>query len=105
MNVEQVLLNCRFSKRYEGYRELKDCVEMALEEEERLLYVSRIYYDVGKKHHISASGVERNIRTLLSHVWKNGGQEALEELSGGKLYEKPTVSELIEILVCHMKHK
>ena len=103
MNVEQVLWNCRFSKRYEGYGELLGCVMIAMEEEDRLRYVGGIYYEVGKKHHISASGVERNIRTLLTYAWENGGKEPLEKLAGGILYEKPSVSETIEILVCYMK--
>ena len=74
-----------------------------MEEEDRLLYVSGIYCEVGKQYHISPSGVERNIRTLVDHAWKNGAKESLESLSGGKIYEKPSVSEVIEILVCYME--
>ncbi len=102
MKLEQAMQYCKFSRRYRGYRELIDCVKIALDEEERLLYVTGIYYEVGTKHHISPSGVERNIRTLVDHAWKNGAKEALEELSGGKIYDKPSVSEVIEILVCYM---
>lgn len=31
MNLEQALQYCKFSKRYKGYKELLDCVNIALE--------------------------------------------------------------------------
>ncbi len=103
MKLEQALQYCKFSRRYKGYRELLDCVKIAMEEEDRLLYVSGIYCEVAKQYQISPSGVERNIRTLVDHAWKNGAKESLESLSGGKMYEKPSVSEVIEIFVCYME--
>lgn len=103
MNIEEVMRFCRFSRCYHGYKELIECVQLAFEKEERLLYVTGIYQEVAKKHHISASGVERNIRTMIRYAWKNGGREPLEKISGGKLYEKPTVSDVMEILVCYLK--
>lgn len=105
MKVERVLMYCKFSRRYQGYRELKECISIALEDEDRLLYVGGIYYEVAQKHQITASGVERNIRTVLNHAWENGGQKSLEKLSGGTFYEKPSASELIEILVCSIKEQ
>ena len=105
MNIERILLECRFSRRYRGYRELEECVKLALEKEERLLCVYGIYTEVGRKHNISASGVERNIRTLLNHAWNNGGKEPLERISGGKIYDRPSVSEVIEIITCYLKEE
>lgn len=102
MHIERVLLHCRFSRRYHGYRELMECVKLACEKEERLLYVTGIYSEVGEMFSLSASGVERNIRTMVEYAWKNGGKEQMENLSGGILYEKPTVSEVIEMLVCYL---
>lgn len=103
MDVSQAMQYCRFSKRYQGYRELRECVNIALREEERLLYIGGIYYEVGRKFHVSASGVERNIRTLVNSVWENGGRDSLENICGGKLYERPSASEVIEILACYVK--
>ena len=105
MKVECVLMYCKFSRRYQGYHELKECISIALEDEERLLYVGGIYCEVALKHRISASGVERNIRTVLNHAWRNGGRKSLEALSGGIFYEKPSASELIEVLVCSIKEQ
>lgn len=103
MKIERTLLYCRFSRRYLGFREFQECVRIALEDEERLLYVGAIYQEVGEKFGVSASGVERNLRTVLQYAWSRGGKEPLEQLSGGTFYDKPTVSEVIEILVCYLK--
>lgn len=103
MDVEKILRHCRFSKCYHGFSALKECVLIALEDEERLLYVTDIYNEVAKKLHLSGSGVERNIRTIIGRAWQNGGRERIEALAGGKFYERPTVSEVIELLVCYIK--
>ena len=105
MELEQVLRTCRFSKRYRGYYALETCIRIALEDEESLLYVTGIYMAAAHKQGISWTSLERNIRTVLSHSWEHGGQEPLERLSGGVLLEKPTVSELLEILVCYLKEQ
>ena len=103
MRVERILLYCKFSRRYQGYAQLRECVRIALEEEDKLTYISGIYYEVGKKYHVSASCVERNIRTVITYVWGHGGKAPLEEISGGKLYQRPTAGEVIDIMVCYLK--
>ena len=103
MNMDELLRKCRFSKRYQGYYAFRECLLIALENEETLLYVTGIYKDVARKLNISWKLAERNIRTMLDCSWKTGGRRHLEELSGGTLYDKPTISEVLEILVCYLK--
>lgn len=103
MNLEQLLLQCKFSKRYKGYQPLYECVKIVSEDEERLLHITGVYAEVADKFQISPSGVERNIRTLLNYSWQNGGKKQLEQLAGGEFYSKPSVSEAIEILTCCLK--
>ena len=103
MDVEKILRHCRFSKCYHGFLALKECVLIALENEERLLYVTDIYNEVARKFHLSGSGIERNIRTALSRAWQNGGRERMEALAGCRFLEKPAVSEVIELLTCYIK--
>lgn len=103
MTVEQVLRQCKFSRRHQGYHALRECVKIVLADENKLLYVTGIYYDVANKLDISFSGVERNIRTARDYSWKNGGKEELEKLTGAVLDEKPSVSEVIDILACYLK--
>lgn len=103
MDMEQLFQQCRFSKRYQGYYAFRECLSIALENEETLLYMTGIYVEAGQRCHAPWQHVERNIRTMLNYSWKNGGKEVLEMLSGGVLYQKPTVSEVIEILTCYLK--
>lgn len=103
MDIEQIFRQCRFSKRYQGYYALWECLCIALENEDELLYMTGIYVEAAKKCHTSWQQVERNIRTMLDHSWQNGGKEVLEEFAGGVLYKKPTVGEVIEILTSYLK--
>ena len=103
MDMEQLLRQCKFSKRYQGYQAFLECLYIALENEDSLLYITGIYMDVGQKSHVSWKRVERNIRTMLDYSWRTGGKEQLESLSGGALYEKPTTGEVLEILTCYIK--
>lgn len=101
--MDKILRQCRFSKRHQGYRELQECINIVLQNEERLLYMTGIYMEVAENFHISWGGVERNIRTAFEYAWTNGGKEQMEKIAGGAFYGKPTVSEVIEILACYIK--
>lgn len=103
MDMEKLLAQCGFSKRYQGYYSLQECIRIALEDEENLQYITFLYYKAGRKLHISWSSVERNIRTIINISWKNGGKEQLEDLAGRTFDKKPTVGEVIEMLTCYMK--
>lgn len=103
MNMEQLFRKCRFSKRYLGYQALLECLLITLEDEEALLFMTGIYMDAAKRCRTSWKQVERNIRTMLDCSWKTGGKEPLEQISGGVLYAKPSVGEVIEIFTCYLK--
>lgn len=98
-----MLRQCNFSKRHRGYRELRECIRIVLADEERLLYMTGVYSEVGRIFQISWSGVEKNIRTAFDYAWANGGKAQMEKLSGGVFYGKPTISEVIEIMACYIK--
>ena len=103
MSLEQLLRQCRFPKRYKGYYALKKCLQITLEDEESLLYMTGIYERAGKECNSSWRQVERNIRNLLEYSWRNGGRKALERISGCVLYARPTVGEMLEALTCYIK--
>ena len=103
MTLEQLLKQCKFSKRYQGYHAFRECLLITLENEESLLYLTQIYIDAGKRCNCSWKQIERNIRTMLDYSWKMGGKEQLEYLSGSVFYEKPAVGEVIEIFTCYLK--
>lgn len=103
MEVEKLLKQCKFSRRHQGYYALRECIRIVLADENRLLYISGIYYDVADILNVSFSAVERNIRTARDYSWRNGGKEQFEKLAGGNMDGKPTVSEVIEIMACYIK--
>ena len=103
MKMETLLSRCRFSRRFQGYRALTECINIALEDENRLLCLTDIYKEAAEKCGVSWKRLERNLRTMLDYSWKNGGMRQLEEVSGGIFYEKPTVGDVIEVIVCYLR--
>ncbi len=63
--LDQLMRNVHFSKRYQGYRYLRRCIMLAAEDEERLtMLVKGIYWQVAEEYHQPPCVVERNIRTM-----------------------------------------
>ena len=102
-DIDRVLRHCRFSRRYQGYRELREGVRIVMENDNSLLRVTGIYHQIAEKYDVSWESVERNLRTLINCSWDNGGKEQLESLAGGKFYQKPTTGEVLEIIAYYMK--
>ncbi len=91
------------SKCYKGYRQLFLAVELALNDESRLLSVTEnIYAPVSDMCSCDCCNIERNIRTVAQHAWKVNA-EKLTEMAGYTLFSSPSVSELISILVTYVE--
>ena len=102
--LDQLMRNVHFSKRYQGYRYLRRCIMLAAEDEERLtMLVKGIYWQVAEEYHQPTCVVERNIRTMRDRAWAKGGKEALEQLTGTSYPWPPSVGELIEIFLEQVK--
>lgn len=102
--AEQLIRKARFSKRYQGYQYLLQCVRLVLEDDSRLCALSKqVYQPIAQKYQISYRCVERDIRTARDYAWQKGGGVFLEKISGGIFYEAPPVGELIEILAVYLK--
>ena len=100
---EDLLRQAGFSKRYQGFRYLVHCVELAVEDDNRLCALGKeIYGPVAREYRIPYRSIERDIRTARDYAWQNGGKDFLEKISGGKFYTLPTVGELIEILAQYL---
>ena len=102
--TEQLIREAKFSKRYQGYQYLLECIELVLEDDSRLCALSKqAYQPIAQKYQISYRCVERDIRTARDYAWQKGGGVFLEKISGGIFYEAPPVGELIEILAVYLK--
>lgn len=102
--TELLLKKAGFSKRYQGYRYLMECIEKILEDDSRLCALSKqVYLPISQKYRVSFRCIERDIRTARDYAWHRGGKDFLEQISGGIYAEAPPVGELIEILALHLK--
>ena len=83
---------------YLGFRQTAYAVHLCVEEQERLLFVTKwVYPDVARKYHTSWQAVERNIRTVNHIIWRES-HSLLEELAHRPLSRKPYVGQLLAIL-------
>lgn len=87
---------------YRGSRYTAYAVCLALENADRLLYVTKwLYPDVARHFNTTVSCVERNIRTAAAMAWERN-PELLRRLAGFPIAERPTASQLIAILTAHL---
>ena len=88
-----VIRSLGISATHLGYYYLNTSILLILEDENRLLMVSKLLYPlVAEIHSTTPSCVERNIRT-----------ERLFQIAGCRLQSKPTNGEFIDILSCYIK--
>mgnify|MGYP001078313522 FL=1 len=100
--ISNSLQSLGISKCYKGYRQLLLSVELALDDESRLISITEnIYNPVSVICNCNCNNIERNIRTVAQHTWKVNS-EKLSEMAGYTLYSSPSVSELISILVTYI---
>ena len=101
--LNETLQSLGISKCYKGYRQLLLSVELALDDENRLICITEnIYHQVADMCGCNHCQVERNIRTVAQHIWKHNS-EKLMEIAGYTLNAQPSVSELISILVTYIE--
>ena len=81
------------TRRYIGYYFLLDAVEIVNRDETTLL--------IAKKYNCNTATVERNIRTVILHIWKNNKGQ-VEKIMGAKFATVPTVSEFIDNLAYYI---
>ena len=101
--INKTLQSLGISKCYKGYKQLLLSVELALDDEDRLMCITEnIYHQVADICGCNHCQVERNIRTVAQRAW-DVNAERLTEIAGYSLSSPPSVSELISILVTYIK--
>ena len=101
--LSDTLQSLGISKCYKGYEQLLLSVKLALDDNSRLLYITKdIYHQVANICNCEYCNVERNIRTVAHRAWKLNS-ERLTEIAGYTLYTSPSVSEFISILVTYVE--
>ena len=91
---------------YRGYRYLSYGIKLCLEDEDYLLYVSKLLYpQIAKYYCTSTYSVERDLRTVINVCWERGNRPLLQKIAMRPLNTRPTSGEFLDILVAHLsKH-
>lgn len=101
--INKTLQSLGISKCYKGYKQLQLSVELALDDESRLLCITdNIYNQVADMCICECYHIERNIRTVAGNVWRSNSKR-LTEIAGYNLESAPSVSELISIIVTYVE--
>ncbi len=93
------------TKRYHGYRQALLAIELAVEDEARLLrVVEQIYGAAAEQCGCGACCVKRDIRTIIYRAWAVN-PDRLKGLAGYPLYAPPSVSEFISVMAAHVQRQ
>lgn len=86
-----------------GFFHAACAVRLAAQQPERLLLVTKwLYPEVAKQYQTTWPAVERNIRTLIRHIWEEN-PAALSRLAGYPLTERPRTAEFISYLASRFR--
>lgn len=96
-DIHTVLRRIGVRRSYCGYTQIIKALEVVQENESRFTYITDVYRQVAEETGCRWQNVERNIRTIINHVWNSYADE-LTLLAGYRLDGKPTVAEFLEIL-------
>lgn len=101
--IENELQLLGITKRYAGYRQSVLAIELALEDDSRLLKMTdEIYYVMAQRCSCGQTCIERNIRTVSRVAWTNN-RSRLRQLVRYPIYAPLSASEFISILTAHLQ--
>ena len=106
-NVERLIRHLGVTTKYKGLRYLCDAVAMTIDAErsgDRVMVTKDIYPVVARKHHTTIFAVEQNIRTVSRVLWERNPKR-LVRMAGYSLFDRPTNSELIDILAFYLMER
>lgn len=99
--IESILRRLGITRKYIGYYAVLYSVILVIEDESRLLKVTKqIYQPVSEMCGCKLSSVERNIRTVIFIAW-DANRTFLNELFGFELNAPPSVSQFIDVLAVY----
>lgn len=101
-NIHNTLHTLGITRNYDGYRLTLAAVQLALEDANRLRFVTgQIYRPVSVICSCPLAHVERNIRTVIFRAW-HVNKAFLFKIAGYPLDAPPSVSLFIEMLVDYL---
>ncbi len=89
---------------YKGYHFLVMALELTLEDDDRLLYVTKnLYPTIAHHYHTTIECIDRNLRTVIRKCWNSQQRGLLQSIASYPLTSCPTVTQFIDILHWHLK--
>lgn len=103
MKTKSVIQGLGIFQTHLGFRYLCYGLELALENEDYLLLLTKaLYPDIARHFKTTANCVEHNIRNALQTAWQRKQmQERLEEMAGCHYVKCPSNGEVLSILVSY----
>ncbi len=106
LRVENELRRLHISGTLDGFHYLAAAVAMTVRDPEAIRWVTKgLYIEVAQRHHTTPARVERSIRTAIRVCWERGGWKTLDQMAGYHLTQRPTASELIDLVAAYIRNK
>lgn len=97
--IHELLFRLGITANYIGFFQTASAVELALQQPERLLLVTKwLYPEVAGRYNTTWCAVERNIRAAACMAWRNNRPQ-LERLANCPLPRRPSAARFLAILV------
>ncbi len=94
---QRLLMKLGITANYRGFHYISYAMYLISEDQNRLLYVSKLLYpDIGKEFNTDWRAVEHSIRTVIMVLW-NTNAEFLCYMAGHELSQKPSVGKFLAI--------
>jgi len=102
--IHAVLLWLKIPRRLDGFDYLTYAVMLSIQDPQCLKRITKeLYPAVARLYRTDSSRTERSMRTAVGHSWRYGGREALDQMAGYHLTERPTNSEFIGLVVAYIR--
>lgn len=102
--AELQLRRLHISGKLTGLRYLSFAVARAIKNPEATCWITKeLYFDIAHRYATTPSRVERSIRTAIKTCWSWGGQEALDQMAGYHLSQRPSATEFIDLVAAYLR--
>lgn len=90
----------------QGFHLLEAAIDLAVEDENRLLNViENLYPLVAERHGATLNCVQKNMRMAIISGWKNGGDRQMEKLIGIRYANRPVTKDFIDLLADYLRRR
>jgi hypothetical protein len=104
LTTERVLRALGVTGKLLGFRYTIYMIERVMESQDRILLITKSLYPETARHFgVTASSVERALRTLIHVCWERTDHSFLEHIAGTPLGRVPTNSEFLDIVAAYLK--